>query len=225
MQISPPLETLERGALYRNTNNRKHSEDEFNRFFWFFDDRGISNISGFRHKRKAGGSSHIVECAFCILVKSPNETIWPDRFDPTTNVLSYFGDKRTADGAIDDTSGGGNRLLVHTFSLLRQGKRHFVVPFLYFETLKLPIEGKSGRRTFMRFGGLAVPGSSLAPQEDQLVAVDHEARWGPFKNYRALFTVLDVPAIERKWLEDLVKGMGPLESPRCPPAWARWASA
>jgi len=130
---------LERGALYRNTNNRINPDDEFNRFFWFFDNRGISNVAGFRPKRKAGESSHIVQCAFCGLVKNLRKTNLPDSFDPTTNVLSYFGDKRNGDGAIDHTSAGGNRLLFHTFSLLRKGKRHVVAPF--FETATRRQEG------------------------------------------------------------------------------------
>jgi hypothetical protein len=67
---------------------------------------------------------------------------------------------------------------------------------------------------------LAVPGTAdLRPAED-LVAIWKTARGRRFQNYRARFTILDVPVVSRKWITDIIA-----RSPRSsdvPAPWSAW---
>jgi hypothetical protein len=73
----------------------------------------------------------------------------------------------------------------------------------------------------MRFRGLAVPGGAQVQSDSDLVAVWRTDKSGlRFQNYRAVFTVLDVPVVTRKWLDSITPdetlGAG------CPDAWRSW---
>jgi hypothetical protein len=110
-------------ASYRNTNNWQNLHDVFNRFFRFADGKGINNTSGFRPKSRAGGSTEITDCAFCILVTTFGETDWPDSVDLEAGTLVYYGDNRSPGRPLDQTAVGGNRLLETVFSTLHGGER------------------------------------------------------------------------------------------------------
>ena len=43
-----------------------------------------------------------------------------------------------------------------------------------------------------------------------------------FENYRAKFTILDEPVIQRSWLVDMVNGVPSYNSQHCPPLWKKW---
>ena len=60
---------------------------------------------------------------------------------------------------------------------------------------------------------------SLPPTAD-LVAVWKTSNGQRFQNYRAVFTILDVPHIERSWIDDLQAGKP--RSSHVPPAWREW---
>jgi hypothetical protein len=65
---APGVDVLRVDAVYRNTQRWKTAEDEFNRFFRFQDGKGINNVSGFRPKSRARGSTDICDSAFVVLV-------------------------------------------------------------------------------------------------------------------------------------------------------------
>jgi Restriction endonuclease AspBHI N-terminal len=67
-----------------------------------------------------------------------------------------------------------------------------------------------------------VPGSSLVPRDEQLVALWRNRAGERFQNYRATFTVLDANPVPRQWLDSVLTG----DSMRgAPAAWASWVSA
>ena len=202
--------------LYRNTNDWKHPDDTFNRFFRFDDGKGINNTSGFRPKSKAGGSTSIGDCAFCVLVTTFGETEWPDTLDRESGRFTYFGDNRMKGVQLHDTRVGGNRLLQRVYSLLHTHKRSEIPPFLCFETIK------TAQGTFMRFLGLACPGGEGISAFDDLVAVWRIKGEDRFQNYRAMFTVLREETLQKSWLEDMVAGIPPAESKHCPATWRQW---
>jgi hypothetical protein len=211
------LTELRVDAVYRNTNNWKAPADQFNRFFRFSDGVGINNTSGFRPKSKNGGSTDIVNCAFCVLVTTFGETHWPDRLDRESGEFLYYGDNQKPGKAVNETAVGGNRLLEHVFLNLHSGARSLIPPFLCFESFT----GSDGK--YMRFLGLAAPGGQGISSLEDLVAVWRVKSGTRFQNYRALFTVLRSETVSHAWLEDLVGGMSPADSPQCPQSWARWA--
>jgi hypothetical protein len=202
-------------SLYRNTNDWKKSTDQFNRFFRFADGKGINNTSGFRAKSRQGGSTDIEDCAFCILVTTFGESEWPDVMDRESGRFTYYGDNRS-NGLLHETAVGGNRLLRRAFDMLHRQQRDKVPPFLCFESTR------RGTGMYMRFLGLAAPGAqNMSPLEDLVAAwrVKGEDR---FQNYRAIFTVLREDEVRKEWLDDLVNGVPPADSSRCPATWARW---
>lgn len=206
-------------STYRNTNNWKNPDDVFNRFFRFDDGKGINNAAGFRPKSKrVGGSTDIVNCAFCILVTNFGETEWPDFLDRESGIFTYYGDNRSP-GKLEETAVGGNRLLRQVFELVHQHRRAEVAPFLCFEKFK----DETG--TQMRFLGLACPGGQGLSHLDDLVAVWRVTGIERFQNYRAMFTILREDSVVKDWLEDMVGGTPAVESKYCPPAWKRWVES
>jgi hypothetical protein len=54
------------------------------------------------------------------------------------------------------------------------------------------------------------------------VAVWHATKGQRFQNYRATFTIIDLPEIPRAWLEDIIGGTRASESLHAPVAWLKW---
>jgi hypothetical protein len=74
----------------------------------------------------------------------------------------------------------------------------------------------------VRFAGLAVPGHPGLTGTEDLVAVWKASRGNRFQNYRAVFTILDVPAIERAWISSLMSGSS--ASANAPSPWLDWVN-
>ncbi|WP_456679958.1 hypothetical protein [Bradyrhizobium sp. USDA 3311] len=73
--------------------------------------------------------------------------------------------------------------------------RAIVPPFFIFKWYPTPASSRS-----VQFKGLAAPGFSGLPATADLVAVWKTTKGQLFQNYRAIFTVLDVPVVPRGWL-------------------------
>jgi hypothetical protein len=72
----------------------------------------------------------------------------------------------------------------------------------------------------VRFIGFAVPGGADIENYDDLVAIWRTSRGLRFQNYRARFTVLDVPRISRAWLNSLAAGAK--SNDLAPAPWVEW---
>ncbi len=173
----------------------------------------VGNQGGFRTK----GSTKNDSVKLAVLYTSGAEPDWPDVLDPHTGTFTYFGDNRSPGRLLEETPRGGNLLLRRAFERTHgtQADRLKVSPFLLFD--------KPGAWRDVRFRGLLVPGAiRLGPEED-LVAVWRTTKGQRFQNYRAIFTVLNVPLVSRAWIDELLKG-DPLGS-ECPPAWRVWVES
>lgn len=71
------------------------------------------------------------------------------------------------------------------------------------------------------FRGLLAPGGPGLSSDDELQAIWRSTGSRRFQNYRARFTVLDVPRVERRWLTDALSGNA-ITSSHCPSAWGAW---
>jgi Restriction endonuclease AspBHI N-terminal/Restriction endonuclease len=173
----------------------------------------VGNQGGFRTKGSPKGDSVKV----AVLYTSGAEPDWPDALDPHTGVFTYFGDNRSPGRLLEDTPRNGNRLLSRVFAKThgQPADRAKVPPFLLFD--------KPGGGRNVRFRGLLAPGSSQLSAEEDLVAVWRTTRGERFQNYRAHFTVLDVPVVSRPWIKQLVDGE-PLGG-ECPSAWRAWVES
>ena len=190
------------GAVYRGGEGHTVENEPLHRLL------GVGNVGGFR-RVGPWEAPH-----FVVLYSSLENKDWPDSIDEATGVLTYYGDNRKAGKGLLDTPLRGNRILKAAFESL-DSDRSGVPPFFVFS--------KAGSGRDMVFKGLVVPGSPGVDPADALQVVKNWGNDGRFENYKATFTILGEPAIDRRWLEELREGNGLGE--HCPEAWRRWQLA
>lgn len=168
----------------------------------------VGNQGGFRYKGQRPSPQVVA------LYTTGGVTEWPDELDERTGVVTYYGDNRHAGHRLHETKRGGNQILSHVFTTMRGSAedRRGLPVFLLFESV--------GSTRDVRFRGLVVPGTSFLESDEELIAVWRSESGQRFQNYRAKFTVLDVPQISRAWIHDILAGT-PL-SVRAPTAWRHW---
>jgi hypothetical protein len=173
----------------------------------------VGNQGGFRYR----GSVAADQVRVAVLYTTGREPDWPDSLDPYTGDFTYYGDNRSPGNGLHNTQRQGNTLLQKVFAWSRKdaSSRARVPPFLLFD--------KPGTGRDVRFRGLLVPGSPRLSGEEELIAVWRSTGGARFQNYRAHFTVLDVPVIARAWLDEVLAGDA--LSATCPPAWRAWVAS
>jgi hypothetical protein len=154
----------------------------------------VSNQGGFRYR----GSLDSLDLV--ALVSSLNDPDWPDTIDRESGTFIYFGDNKRPGRGLHETLRFGNELLRRFFEHAHFGStdRDKIPPILVF--------AKTGEWRDVRFLGLAVPGGADIENYDDLVAIWRTTKGLRFQNYRARFTILDVPRISRGWLDSLAAG-------------------
>lgn len=175
---------------------------------------GTGNMGGFRVSGRGERKNWVV------LFTTGEDRDWPDTLNLSTGQFVYYGDNKTPGHELHDTRAGGNRVLRHAFSCLHadQAPRSGIAPFLVFKKHAT----STGPRS-VQFKGLAVPGFPGLSATEDLVAVWKSSSGQRFQNYRSVFTILDVPAISRKWIHDLAAG-NPVTA-NAPKAWTDWLVA
>jgi hypothetical protein len=155
---------------------------------------GVSGGGGFRY---IGDRTALGRLSLITLKSNFNDPDWPDHLDRETGIFTYYGDNKKPGKQLLDTPRGGNLILTHLFS----GRHDLTV------TNRFPIIllfGWTGEYRDVRFLGLAVPGSQTLGSDDDLVAIWRTGNKNErFQNYKALFTILDVPVVSRSWLSDI----------------------
>lgn len=167
---------------------------------------GVSRQGGFRYR------GTMEKPYFLVLTSNLIEPDWPDELDPTSGRFVYYGDNRHPGRQLHDTPRFGNRLLKNIFDSTHSGRRADVPPVFLFTS-------ESPGRSF-RFRGMAVPGHPAMPATEDLIAVWKTSGTERFQNYKATFTILDVPMVERTWIESLRSGQ--LREDLEPIAWKNW---
>ena len=166
----------------------------------------VGNQGGFRYR-----GSPRTGCQLVALYTSGADPDWPDALDSETGRFTYFGDNKTPGAELHETQRWGNGLLRDTFARLHAmpQERGGIPPFFVFR------KGTRGRDIV--FLGLAAPGAPDVTPRDDLVAVWKTLGQQRFQNYRATFTILDVPVVTREWIDSLIAG-DPLGA-GCPSPW------
>jgi Restriction endonuclease AspBHI N-terminal/Restriction endonuclease len=173
---------------------------------------GVGIGGGFRY---LGSQSSKKGIRFCALYSSLADPDWPDALYPETGRFIYFGDNRKPGHNLDETKRKGNRLLAQVFSDLHLNKREQIPPFFVFS--------KVGAGRDIAFRGLAVPGAHNVPETEDLAAIWRTSEGRRFQNYRAIFTILDVPKVTRSWLDGISSGN--CDSAQAPDAWLEWTES
>ena len=171
----------------------------------------VGILGGFRVSGKGKRKKYVVLCT------SGVDEDWPDRLNPFTGMFTYYGDNRSPGTELHDTPLRGNRILRDSFELLHAipEQRKLICPFFVFQNYPTHVSSRS-----YQFKGLAVPGGTDLPETEDLIAFWTTKEGKRFLNYRAIFTVLDVPQISRSWIEDLQSRS--LPSKHAPSAWLEW---
>ncbi|WP_207246393.1 restriction endonuclease [Pseudomonas sp. GW531-T4] len=190
-------------ARYAGSRNGNASDDPLTKLL------SLSNQGGFRIRGTRKDPKLIT------LISSMEDPDWPDELDLSTGVFTYYGDNKQPGRRLDETHRYGNNLLELIFSRLNAGEREKVPPILVFT--------KAGIYRDLIFRGLAVPGTIGSTHNDDLVAVWHTTKGQRFQNYRATFTVLDLPCVPRAWLRDIIHdGVAGCDSKHAPERWLKW---
>lgn len=169
---------------------------------------GCANLGGIR----CLGSSENLSSRLVVLYTSLIDPDWPDYLDEQTGQFFYFGDNKAPGHLLHDTPRKGNIILRDCFQALHTNNREKIPPILIFS------KGISGRDVV--FKGIAVPGAEGFSTNEDLVAVWKSKKGQRFQNYRAVFTILNLPVVSRKWIKDLKNGIS--DSSFCPKIWSDW---
>ncbi|NOK01002.1 MULTISPECIES: restriction endonuclease [Myxococcus] len=169
---------------------------------------GVSNQGGFRHL------GTIAQPRLIVITSTGSDPDWPDELDQTLGIFTYFGDNKRPGRELHETPRWGNEFLRKIFNAAHTGARHGVPPILVFT--------RTATFRDLTFRGLAVPGADGLSQNEDLVAVWKIANGQRFQNYRAKFTILDVPHLTREWL-NVIRHGGDIYA-AAPKHWQQWVN-
>lgn len=153
----------------------------------------VGNAGGFRYRGSLPNPKLVA------LTSNDSSHSWPDILDPESGVLEYYGDNRKP-GPLLQTSKGGNKILDFAFENVHgtPEDRESIPVFLYFS--------RWGRGRDWRFRGLIVPGGPSIQRDSELLSIWRTSDGARFQNFKASFTVLDIPVISREWLNSILEG-------------------
>lgn len=192
-------------AIYGGSRNGNASDDPLPKLL------GVDNGAGFRH---LGKRPNVATLNLLALKTSLSDVNWPDSMDREAGTFTYFGDNRKP-GDLHQTPRKGNLILRNLFDEAHTCNNSEKFPPIF-------VFANTGVYRDVRFLGLAVPGALGKSADDDLVAVwrctDDGVR---FQNYRAIFTILDVPVVKREWINEIKNG-NIMNSPYAPEKWLKW---
>ena len=194
-------------TVYQGGNSNNHySSEVLSRLMH------VGNTGGFRKCRKTVNGRKINDVAYACVYTTGEELEWRDELDRTLGRFTYWGDNRVAGNPLLKTKLGGNKFLHDLYNNLAIGMRYKCAPIFVFQ--------KYCSRDVI-FLGVAVPGDGRINPHDSLTAVWAQNSDGRYQNYKAIFTILDIPFVDRRWLDDLEYGDG-ISSSYAPKAWKDW---
>jgi hypothetical protein len=189
-------------ATYRGRRSGNSGDDPFP------DLLNVSNQGGFRYR------GNLNKLELVVLTSSLNDPDWPDSIDEATGVFTYFGDNKKPGRLLHETPRNGNELLRRIFELAkRDAEGRIQVPPIF-------VFANAGSWRDVVFLGLAVPGTVDTRPSEDLIAIWKSVGGKRFQNYRARFTILDVPVVTRSWINDIRNGHP--RSSNAPPHWLSW---
>jgi hypothetical protein len=175
-------------TIFKGGNKGNVSDDPLNKIL------KCGNQAGFRYS----GSYKTFSYPYIVLYSSFADYDWPDSIDFHNGIVTYYGDNKKAGHELHDTERKGNLILQKSFDLLHRKEYGKIKPFFVFG------KGYEGRDVIFR--GVAVPGAISYTAADDLTAIWKYNENQRFQNYRAIFTILDIPVISREWISDLENG-------------------
>lgn len=199
------------GEVYQAGSSNNHFTDEvISNIFKFDNFKGIGNQGGIRRTMIERNKQFKDEEAFVVLLNTHQDPEWPNKYDSTTGLLTYFGDNQDPAKEYLDTKQRGNLTFKKYFHRSYNSKKDYIAPFFYFER----VNSKD-----VRYIGIAVPYVEGEAHDSALKLKGFTKNGEQYSNYIALFSILEVPA-PRQWLYDLK--VGNTNSKYAPTAWIEY---
>jgi hypothetical protein len=129
----------------------------------------------------------------------------------------YHGDNKQPGRKLHDTPKNANLIFKNIFGNLHHKKkpRNKIPPAFLFS--KFPT--RNSPRS-VQFRGVCAPGCLDSDRWDDLKKLNRSKKSKRFQNYRAVFTILDIPKVSRLWVRDLESGI--MDSKHRPFVWKMW---
>lgn len=169
---------------------------------------GVSNMGGFRYLGKQSAMRLLV------ITTGGADADWPDSLDRETGIFTYYGDNKKPGAPLHETPRRGNEILrqLYTSPMSSEEDRSSIPPIFVFRA--------AGEWRDAVFLGVAVPALHTEGTDGALVAIWRTRANQRFQNYRAKFTILDIPEVKREWIDDIRAGKH--NSGNAPEAWLSW---
>lgn len=188
-------------ALYKGGNNGNMSDEVLSKLMM------CENSGGFRKR----GSINPFDLKYVVLYSTNKNKNWINQIDFKNKRVYYYGDNTKNEIDMLKTKKKGNLILKNIYDCLNNNDRKDIPPFFMFTS-------EQGRD--VRFIGLLVPGDDRLSKDVQLIKVVDEVDGKKIENYKAVFTILDIKEIDRRWIEDL--NNGEKNSKYAPDEWNKW---
>lgn len=172
---------------------------------------------------KAGNAGHFRYCGslpnpkYAILCALTEDQDWQDRLDVESGIFVCYGDNRKPGRDLHDTPLHLNAVLRNLFDALehRQSLRKDVPPLFLFSKHPTTVSPRS-----VQFKGVCAPGALHVAHNQALTSVWKIMNGQRFQNYRATFTILDIPVVRRQWIEALEDEQ--IQTGHAPLVWNMW---
>ena len=142
---------------------------------------GIGNQGGIRRAMIENNPSLRNEEAFVMILDTKSNAEWPNKYNPSTKILKYYGDNQDSKKHYLDTNKKVMPLFAKYYRRCYSESKEHIVPFFYFER----VNGKDAR-----FIAIAVPFVEGLPIDKALELQQFtKPGEGIYDNFIAYFTV------------------------------------
>lgn len=204
------------GEIYQAGDSNNYLANEpLSKIFQFDNNlKGLGNQGGIRRSLIQSNSKLKNEEAFIVLLNKTTDVDWQNHYNPSTNILTYYGDNKNPNKHFLDTKQKGNENLKKYFSrAYSKNSSNHIAPFFYFE--------KEKENNNLKYIGLAIPYVENLEFNDALALKTFTSSDGAYQNFQATFTIVE-SRIPRQWLYDLKIGKSVSEN--APNEWFSFLS-
>lgn len=189
------------GNIYKGGNKGNVGDDPFTSLL------GVGNSGGMRPKINSNK-----KLAYIVLISNPsNQHEYPDEFDSSNNVLTYYGDQRKPNKHFAETTHKGNLNIKKLFESSYKGDSVELFPCFYFEKI-------AGRGRNYKYIGLAYPFVKNKNFEEVCHNINIQSKNGVINNYKFLFTIDSKTIVTREWLDLLINNQEDIKK-SVPDSW------
>ena len=166
----------------------------------------LSNSGGMRSMMHTADNKRVASPVFMAIISNPSAVEdYPDKYNPDTQTLIYYGDQRKPYIDKFKTNLKGNSKIFQLYKDVYENNLDNIFPIFYFE------KAATGRSH--KYIGLAFPFVADSKLSNVASTVEHDN----ISNLKFTFTIDNVSTISREFIDDLMNGKK--ESEHAPTSW------